>query len=201
MNIIKTIKIAAAGALMYAAAALGIGCSTIPIYDATNDISIVRFENKQNLTDRLNCWHRIDIKSEDNNDFNGFFAKLLPEYDLGKGFGVAAQYLAVQGDDIVRAGIAYGKKIGANKFAKFRILAPLNDASNPEIDIFLVYNGENVQGSALFLYNTDNDTLITELTATFGDRNVKPFVQLVGSGPIDDLEGKLLLGAQFTPKK
>ena len=124
MNIIKTIKGMAAGAVMYTAATLGIGCSTMPMYDATNDTSIVRFENKQNLTEKLNCWHRIDIKSTDNSDFEGFFAKLVPEYDLGSGFSVAAQYIAIPGEDIARLGLAYGLKIGENKFAKFRILGP-----------------------------------------------------------------------------
>ena len=147
MNIIKTIKGLAAGAIMYAAATLGVGCKTMPVYEAVNDTSMVRFENMQDLTDRLNCWSRIDIKSaaDDPQNMEAFFAKLMPEYKLGKGFGVAAHYLAVPGEDIVRLGLAYGKKIGANKFAKFRIFAPMNDASNTEIDVFLVYNGENVK--------------------------------------------------------
>jgi hypothetical protein len=167
MNIIKTIKYAAAGALMYAAATLGIGCSTIPMYDITNNDSIVRFENKQNLTERLNCWHRIDIKSgEDPQDMEEFFAKILPEYDLGKGFSAAAQYLAVSGEDIV----------------------------------IFCYNEDNFKGSALFLYNTENGTIYGELTAKFGRGNIKPFVQLVGYGSFDDLEGMVKTGLELLPK-
>lgn len=203
MEVLKGIKKMVAGAVMYAAATLGIGCAAMPMYEAVNDTSIVRFENAQNLTDKLNCWSRIDIKSaaDDPQNMEAFFAKVMPEYKLGNGFSLAAQYLAVPGEDIIRAGIAYGRKIGANKFAKFRILAPINDASNPEIDALLIYNRNNMQGSALILYNPENNSMIGELTAVFGKGNIKPIVQLAASGPIDDLESKFFAGAELTPKK
>ncbi len=206
MNVIKTIKYAALGALMYAAATLGMGCSTMPMYDITNEVPIVRFENKQNLTDKLNCWHRIDIKAVDNSDFEGFFAKLVPEYDLSdmvgiEGLSVAAQYIAIQGDDLTRLGLAYGTEIGANTFVKLRLLGPLNDASNPEFDLILCYNTDNFQGGLLILYNLENDTIHGELTATFGRSNIRPFVQLVGDGPIDDLVGRVTAGLELRPKK
>ncbi|MBW2982415.1 hypothetical protein KY343_06050 [Candidatus Woesearchaeota archaeon] len=203
-GIIKRVRNWAIGAAMYAAAALGCGCSTMPMYETVNDTSIVRFENMQDLTDKLNCWSRIDIKSaaDDPQNMEAFFAKIMPEYKLGKGFSIAAQYLAVPDRDIIRAGVAYGKKIGANKFAKFRILAPMNDASNPEIDVLLVYNGDKAQGSALVLYDPKNNSVIaSELTATFGKGNVKPIIQLAASGPIGDLETKLFVGAELKPKK
>lgn len=202
MNIIKTIKGMAAEAVMYAAATLGIGCSTMPIYDATNDVSIVRFENKKNLTDRLNCWHRIDIKSTDDpNNFEDFFAKVLPEYELGNGFSIAAQYLAIPGEDIARLGLAYERKICANKCAKFRILAPIKEGSNPEIDAIFVYNGDKCGAGILILYNTEADTIHSELTLISGKGNIRPFIKLVGDGPIDDLEGKVLVGLELKPKK
>jgi len=201
MNIIKTIKTAAAGAVTYAAATLGIGCSTMPLYDVTNDASLVRFENKQNLTDRLNCWHRIDIQSAGNSNFEGFLARLVPEYDLSKGLSAAGQYVAKPGEDIARLGLAYGKKIGANKFAKFRLFFPAKKGSTPEINAIFVYNSDNYEAGVLILYDPENNTMHGELTATFGKSNVKPFVQLVGYGPIDDLEGKVLIGLQLRPKK
>jgi len=62
-------------------------------------------------------------------------------------------------------------------------------------------NSSAIAGANVVLYNADNNTMHTELTAKFGKENIKPMVQLVGTGPIDNPEGKVLLGLELTPKK
>jgi len=56
MNVIKTIKDAALGALVYAAAAIS-GCKAMPMYDFGDEIGIIRFENKGEFTD--SCQEKV----------------------------------------------------------------------------------------------------------------------------------------------
>jgi len=197
----KGIKNTILGAALYVAATLSNGCGIIPMYDLTNDAAMVRAENKATLANRVTACGLIDLNATDNStDIENLFARGIAEYKLGNGFDIAATYMAKEGDDIARLGIAYGRKIGANCFAKLRLLAPVTDSTYLADGLF-VYNSSKRGASILILYDLENNSVHSELTGLIGSSNIKGFIQLVEDGPLDDLESKLRIGLHFSEKK
>jgi hypothetical protein len=199
MNIIKTIKTVAAGALMYAAATFGSGCAVIPMYDFGAKRELFRLENKAKINEKVTVCGRVELRGneDDQVDIESLVARGIIVYDLGNGWHLVANYIAKPGEDIQLAGAGYGGKIGDNIAWHLQLKHPTGDEGSLEVELQAVVDSN--KGALLlrprFYPETERMNIETLLRGKLGKEGKSgPVIGYTIVGESGELEGAVIAG-------